>query len=180
MTKVGASPFETYADGTDAGAAFRTARDLALHEHGHGLYSGTILEKHDFVVITRTLMTYDQAAEYADELLHRADPRVKDKWGPAGAIPIKQDTRTVTVDNVSEPGRSTLNPADVDRVARIARHHQLITDGETVTRGRWTSRHGADGRTTVWAAQLTVAKSPAVLAAQTAPDGWLFFGWASA
>lgn len=174
MIGVGASPFETYADGTEPGAAFRTARDLALHEHGHRPYSGTIMEKDNFVVITRTLMTYDQAAEYADELLHRADPRVKDKWGPAGAIPVKQDTRTVTVDNLPQPG------VDVDRVARIAQHHQLITDGETVTRGRWTPRTAADGRTPVWTAQLTVAKSPAVLAAQTVPDGWLFFGWASA
>lgn len=90
MSSVGANTFETYSDGADVHAAFRNAVDEAGWEHGRGGYTGTIAEKSDFVVITRESMSYDDAARLAGDLLDRNDPRVVDKWGPAGAIPVRQ------------------------------------------------------------------------------------------
>jgi hypothetical protein len=86
---VGAWAFEQYADGSDVAAAFRAARDAAVVEHGHGGYSGSIAEKHDYVVITRQVMDLHDAYRLARELIERQDSRVDDKWGPAGAIPVR-------------------------------------------------------------------------------------------
>jgi hypothetical protein len=116
-------------------------------------------------------MTYGKARESAATLIERGDPRIADTGGPAGAIPVIQATRTITVDNVPEPGRGRLSPGDIGRLTLIARDQQAITERETVSGGWWTY---PDGR-----AEITVARDPAEVAAQKAPDGWLFFGWAS-
>lgn len=58
--------------------------DTALWEHGHGGYSGTIAEKHDFVVLPRA--PRKTAAQTAHALLDADDPAVADKWGPAGCV----------------------------------------------------------------------------------------------
>jgi hypothetical protein len=92
VTAVGASTFETYSDGTDVHAAFHDAVEQAGWEHGHGGYTGTIAEKTDYVIITREPMSHDDASRLASDLLHDDDPRVADKWGPAGAIPVRQPT----------------------------------------------------------------------------------------
>lgn len=44
------------------------------------------------MIITRRSMSYDDAARLASDLLERNDERVADKWGPAGAIPVRQPT----------------------------------------------------------------------------------------
>jgi hypothetical protein len=92
VTAVGASTFETYGDGTDVHAAFHDAVEQAGWEHGHGGYTGTIAEKTDYVIITREPMSYDDASRLASDLIHGDDPRVADKWGPAGALPVRQPT----------------------------------------------------------------------------------------
>ncbi|WP_345638637.1 hypothetical protein [Rugosimonospora acidiphila] len=167
---MGADTFEVYSDGRDVHDAFRTAVDAVAWEHGHGGYTGTIAEKSEFVIITKRAMSYDDATRMADDLLNRDDSRVADKWGPAGAIPVKKPTRTVRLDNL--PARAlTGRPSEhVAEMSRIARDRQLVTDAETVTKG---------DRLTSDSFSLTVTKDPAVTAAQTEPDGWLFFGWAS-
>ena len=92
MTAVGAATFETYGDGAEVHAAFHDAVEEAGWEHGNGGYSGTIAEKTDYVIITRRLMSHDDASRLVSDLLERNDPRVADKWGPAGAIPVRQPT----------------------------------------------------------------------------------------
>ena len=98
---MGGTTFEQYQDGADVGAAFREASDVAAFEHGHGGYTGTLAEKPGYVVITHTPMGMTEAGLLADRLIHDCDPRVDDKWGDAGAIPIckdaETDTGTVTV-----------------------------------------------------------------------------------
>ena len=96
---MGAAPFDQYADGADPAAAFVTARDEARSENGHS-FSGTIAEKDDYVIITATAMDPEQAQTLGADLMHRADPRIDDKWGPAGAIAVRQPIRTVTVDQL--------------------------------------------------------------------------------
>jgi len=106
---MGAEIFSTYQSGKDVAQAFREAVNAAAWEHGHGGYTGTLAEKDDYVVIggdgaelqprmnwTRlevewpdaTPVSLGQAQATADRLLDEADPRVDDKWGPAGAIAV--------------------------------------------------------------------------------------------
>lgn len=67
--------------------AFRALVDDAQYMHGHGGYTGTIAEKSKFVEIkTDHPLTEAEAYKLADQLLRDQDPRVDDKWGPAGCI----------------------------------------------------------------------------------------------
>ncbi|WP_328463610.1 hypothetical protein OHA21_38390 [Actinoplanes sp. NBC_00393] len=176
---MGAMTFDQYADGADPQDAFRAARDQALHEHGHGGYSGTLAEKDDYVIITRQPMTEADATALASGLIDRDDPRISDKWGPAGAIPVKAETRAIEVPQLPQPGRGvTLQGADLDTVVRICRERNVLGADDTVATARWTSSAG-HGTPPTGSARLTVQRGPAALAAQTQPDGWLFFGWAS-
>jgi hypothetical protein len=89
---MGANTFETYRDGADVHAAFRDAVEEAGWEYGHRGYTGTIAEKSEYVIIVPQAMSHDDATRLARDLIERNDPRVADKWGPAGAIPIRQAT----------------------------------------------------------------------------------------
>lgn len=84
---MGATTFETYAEGHDPDTAFNTARDDAAFEHGHGHYSGTIAGKDDYVIITDDVTDLDQAEALAATLLDRDDPRVGRQGGPGGRHP---------------------------------------------------------------------------------------------
>lgn len=83
---MGADVFYSQATGRNAQEAFRAAKEEAYWEHGHGGYSGSIAEKGSFVIIN--LPEGREAFEFADELIENEDPRVDDKWGPAGCIPL--------------------------------------------------------------------------------------------
>ncbi len=48
---MGGTTFETRRKGLSAQEAFRAATEAARHEYGHNGYSGTVGEKHDFVII---------------------------------------------------------------------------------------------------------------------------------
>jgi hypothetical protein len=85
---MGAYEFTTISRGQSADEAFRQARDAAAWEHGHGGYTGSIAEKNDFRVITGPL-SYTEASVLAWRLIEADDPRISDRWGPAGCIPIK-------------------------------------------------------------------------------------------
>lgn len=194
---MGAAAVNQYADYADPDAAFDTARDDARHEHGHGGYSGTLAEKDGYVIITATPMDLVQAQTLAADLIDRDDPRIDDKWGPAGAIAVRQPTRTVTVDDLEGTTSSTrqLDEGALAQITQVAHQRGLISSDETVEAGRLFSYRQANrphtwpatGRPTAvqaitytqGTAELTVRKNPAALAAQTRPDGWLFFGWAS-
>jgi hypothetical protein len=176
---MGAMTFEQYADGADPQVAFGSAREDALYEHGHGGYSGTLAEKDDYVIITRRPMTEAEATALAGELMDRDDPRISDKWGPAGAIPVKAATRTIEVPDLPQPGRGvTLHGADLDTVVQICRERNVLAAEDTVSAAWWTDSAGR-GNPPTGTARLTVQRAPASLAAQAQPDGWLFFGWAS-
>lgn len=110
---MGASIFKTVADGSTAREAFGKAVQEAQWEHGHGGYSGTIAEKHSFVMIrddaksvavryassgqtqaewvVKDLNDPDpvkQAHGIAEALMYMNDRRITDKWGPAGCIDL--------------------------------------------------------------------------------------------
>jgi hypothetical protein len=89
---MGATTFMTRAQGKTAEEAFRAAKGRAYYEHGHAGYTGTIAEKHDFIVIIPPKEWELLPAKYARELLDNDDPRIDNKWGPAGAVKIGEET----------------------------------------------------------------------------------------
>lgn len=95
---MGADTFTTYAPGADPKTAFTKATDEAAYEHGHGGYTGTIAEKGSYTVIAQTPVPQAEAYAMAARLIEADDPRIEDKWGPAGAIPVFADTREETLD----------------------------------------------------------------------------------
>jgi hypothetical protein len=86
---MGGTTFTTRAKGKSAREAFDAAVSHAQFMHGHGGYSGTIAEKSSFVVIGLP-MGQDPKA-FVEHLLEDDDPRVSDKWGPAGCIKVAED-----------------------------------------------------------------------------------------
>lgn len=75
-------------------AAFDMVRRAALHEYGHGGYTGTIAEKIEVVAI-ESAIGWNRARARALELLKADDERIDDKWGPAGAIRVlAEDEKT--------------------------------------------------------------------------------------
>lgn len=76
-----------YADWPDAQIAFDRLCDEDRYENGHS-YSGGIGMKHSFVMID-TVDTDEEAHALAYKLIDECDPRVDDKWGPAGCIAVR-------------------------------------------------------------------------------------------
>ena len=87
---MGGCDFARFAEGENAQQAFDIAVKDALYFYGHGGYTGTIAEKHDFVMIpVPEGFDYDDkdaAMTFAYKLIDEGDPRIDDKWGPAGCI----------------------------------------------------------------------------------------------
>jgi len=86
---MGATPFVVVARGRDVLSAFRSAREDALHEHGHGGYTGTIAEKHDVTYGGWHLDDEAAARRFAIVELNADDERSQQRWtkdGPAGAV----------------------------------------------------------------------------------------------
>ena len=81
---MGAQSFVTSHYGDTAREAFKAGRDNALYENGHNGYTGSLAEKHDFVVLPKLegKTPQESAWQYIDD----CDPRIDDKWGPAGCI----------------------------------------------------------------------------------------------
>lgn len=75
-----------------AEAAFQSAVDDALYEYGHAGYTGTIGEKDQYTMIPIPDdflpgdSPHDRAHGFAQKLEGEDDPRITDKWGPAGCI----------------------------------------------------------------------------------------------
>lgn len=88
---MGAETFGTFVSRTPQtatpAAAFSRAVQDARWENGHGGYTGTIAEKDKFVAIS-TVETVEIARAVAKQLIDNDDPRIDDKWGPAGCIVV--------------------------------------------------------------------------------------------
>jgi hypothetical protein len=65
--------------------AFRRARREATEAYGNRGYTGSISEKDKYRQIS-AVDTYEEADDLAYKMISDADPRIDDKWGPAGAI----------------------------------------------------------------------------------------------
>jgi hypothetical protein len=92
---MGAQVFGEIVKGKTAKEAFGIAVEEAAFEHGHGGYTGSIAEKHDFTIIdpVKDGQNVDDWSQndyeaYACKLIEDGDERIDDKWGPAGCIEI--------------------------------------------------------------------------------------------
>lgn len=85
---MGAEDFVDYAEGATAEEAFRRMKDAKAWEFGHGGYSGTIAEKHSFVMLSARPLPRQEATALAWQLIEDDDERIADKWGPAGCVPV--------------------------------------------------------------------------------------------
>ena len=85
---MGASEFFTTGKGKTATEAFKTARAQAQYDHGHGGYTGSLAEKHEFVEIP--LPVGADPHDAAQKLIDVGDSRVDDKWGPAGCVKVAE------------------------------------------------------------------------------------------
>lgn len=127
---MGAHSFTQYQAGADMHAAYEAAVRDAQLEDGHSPYSGTIATSHGVVSLTYTPMTPAGARALAERLLGEDDPRICDKWGPCGAIPVLGDadvrTRTFRVRVRSD--------ADVWRLPEVVREkaQTMRRDGEAI------------------------------------------------
>lgn len=86
---MGAQEFSVKSKGIHAAEAFRRAVNQAMYDHGHSGYTGSIAEKQVFVVIQ--VPEGQDPEDYAEELLQKDDDRIRDKWGPAGAVRLSGD-----------------------------------------------------------------------------------------
>lgn len=87
---MGANTFGNRAKAKTAKEAFELATAAARYENGNGGYSGSIAEKRSFVVIS--VPDGKNPLDYAHDLINNRDPRVDDKWGPAGCVQLDEDT----------------------------------------------------------------------------------------
>lgn len=86
---MGATTFGCTMRGSSAKDAFSAAREDAQWKHGNEGYTGTVAEKSKFTMITPPEGM--DPFQYADQLLDEGDPRVDDKWGPAGCVKVGPD-----------------------------------------------------------------------------------------
>jgi len=89
---MGATNFTHTAKGKTPEAAFRKAVDEARSYYGNRGYTGSIAEKSSFVLIKEAPKGPKRAYAYANKLIDACDPRIDDKWGPAGCIEVKKGT----------------------------------------------------------------------------------------
>lgn len=88
---MGACDFWTTANGSDAKAAFRQAREDALYENGHGGYSGTIAEKPSFkkLSVPAGVDPTEFARRVSADAQDGRDPHgYLNKWGPALCVQV--------------------------------------------------------------------------------------------
>lgn len=85
---MGSQVFTTTVTGRTSDDAFVKAIEQACYDHGNSGYTGTIAEKSEFMMIE---LGPDQTI---DDLITHSDPRIDDKWGPAGCINNKDGTFT--------------------------------------------------------------------------------------
>lgn len=86
---MGASDFSQIEQGRSAQEAFNEAVHRALYDHGHAGYSGTMAEKHEFVMID--VPEGEDPEAYAEKMMREDDERINNKWGPAGCVKLEGD-----------------------------------------------------------------------------------------
>ena len=87
---MGGTTFSQVGKGKTAREAFHNAVTEARYQNGHGGYTGSLAEKHEFVMITPPAGVGLEG--FVSDLIDKNDPRIADKWGPAGCVKVAPDT----------------------------------------------------------------------------------------
>jgi hypothetical protein len=126
---MGANRFAEFGLGERVEDAFSEARSNAGHRSGYE-YSGELSQKSSFIVLRRDPLPRAAAARLYEE--GELDPRVRDKWGAAGAAPVASDDaynfseRTVTVRFRDDYPRTEWGALDMEKIT--AEHVTLKAD----------------------------------------------------
>lgn len=128
---------------TDPSEAFREATSQARYEYGHGGYSGTLAEKGEYTIIQKQPMVLEAAEKLAYALIDANDPRITDKWGPAGAIPLCNETPG----EVEDLGRVTVEVT----FKGVPSHEEVMTAAEAKVR----KEHGKNVNCRFYDSQVT-------------------------
>lgn len=83
---MGATDFLCRGKGKTAKIAFNLLVRAYEDEHGTRGYTGTIAEKSSFVMIDVPEGT--DPTSFINKLINDDDPRISDKWGPAGCCKV--------------------------------------------------------------------------------------------
>lgn len=86
---MGAQQFVCIGEGATVAKAFQDARTNAIHEHGHGGYSGSIAEKNSYRLI-QCEQDDNAVREMVGACLDDEEHFCQDKCGPAGAIRLSK------------------------------------------------------------------------------------------
>ena len=89
---MGATTFYELSRGETPQEAFSAAKQEAQYMYGHGGYTGTIAEKHNFTMASSKTLSEKEAYALADSLI---STHYSDKWGPAGCISIKPSSHSL-------------------------------------------------------------------------------------
>lgn len=179
----GATTFEVYHEGEDAGKAYRAAVAEAAHERGHDPYSGTIAtgngyrvardepfivaRRHGSIVFSQELNSF----------IERNQDRY-DKWGPCGAVPVSveqvlaSETVTVMVDAKDEVEARRKGTLLIKATGRIPPKASIVVEVPEGTKGLVLENKGA--RVSTW--KVTGLRKQSLTGQIT---GWVFFGWAA-
>lgn len=176
---MGGEPFRVYSAFTEVRKAFDEAVEEETYLHGADGESASIAEKSSYVVVADEPMSMADAESLADRMIDNRDPRIDDKWGPAGAIPIRGGRRTWR--DVEIP---PLASGYADRAAAVAAAMEnKLVDGETITSEvtgvfhQEEPHHLGYGRR--MARRITGGTIDVVTENADTVTGWLFFGWAN-
>ena len=90
---MGGCTFITSGEGKSAQEVFDKLKKQAQYDYGHSGYTGTIAEKDSFTMIDFPVNTLANEKErkpivlyFINKMIDEGDPRIDDKWGPAGCI----------------------------------------------------------------------------------------------
>lgn len=85
---MGACDFINLAKGKSATEAFNNTVGEAQWGNGHGGYTGTIAEKHDFKIFATHGRSRKELIEAAQDYEELEKLGLDDKWGPAGCFEL--------------------------------------------------------------------------------------------
>jgi hypothetical protein len=189
---MGANTFEDYAWGKTPQEAFQSAVEDAQHECGHGGYTGTIAEKHDFTMIEVPAKWKGNEEEYAYHLMQEDDSRISDKWGPAGCIIVQSKDSfdevpyATIVERYKQQGARKWETAyRLTAPENYIRYENSQTEAEKVAK-EYAKAHNVSVQITILKRLMNgddrivrvVPKTKTVKSKQTL-NKYLFFGWAS-
>jgi hypothetical protein len=166
---MGAAGFVHYQGGDDMQAAFREALEDVLAEEG--TCRGNVAAKDRAVQVHPQAVTLEEAYALAQDYQGRNVKDTDDKWGPAGAIPVRGGRRHVCGDlEPVEGGYAHLGEAALKTIESrgLLRAGERISDSvmgmtEQDRRGRVVSGH--------FSVEAQGGTGPEV-------TGWVFFGMA--